>query len=292
MHEPWYAEQGIGPEDEWVDEVVVHPPVDHVHAPQPLCGAHIDEAVVDEEISPFHELRAYFACQENVLVESGVVDSGGQQHDRRVGLPLRRELAQGLLEHASVARHLPYAGASVEAAQARLGHLPVSQHVGHAGGDAQVVLQHHEAVVGTHEVGSADGYPCPVGRGESAHLDPVLGTTSHHIGRNDAVTDDAGPAVDVFQEEVQRLYALGQPRLEMQPIGTRNYPRQTVNGNRPLLGLFVPVHRKCNAFVRKRARNPVLDVDQLLLGELGQSLVDLPVMFPGGAVRQEHLVVC
>ena len=121
-----------------------------------------------------------------------------------------------------------------------------------------------------------------MGRRESAHLDPVLGTTSHHIGRNDAVTDYAGPAVDVFQEEVQRLYALGQPRLEMQPIGTRNYPRQTVNGNRPLLGLLVPVHRKCNAFVRKRARNPVLDVDQLLLGEQGSESCGPACNVPGG----------
>ena len=67
VHQPGYAEQGVGPEDQRVHEVVVQPPVDHVHASQPLCGTHIDEAVVDEEVPAFHEFRAEFAGQETCV---------------------------------------------------------------------------------------------------------------------------------------------------------------------------------------------------------------------------------
>ena len=196
--------------------------------------------------------------------------------------------------------HLLHPGASIQAAQARLGRLPVREHIGHTRRDAQVVLEHLEAIVGPNQVGAADGDPGTVRRGEAAHLDPVLWTASHNIYRDHTVTDDsglpvdvfgAGLAVDVLQEEVKRLDTLRQPLLKLPPVGARHHARQAVNGDDPLIGLVVPVDSEGDALVLEGACSPLLNAADLLYRELGQSLVEPPAVLSGRAVRQKHLVI-
>ena len=61
------VEQARAPQDrvvaegDRVEEVVVDPAVDHVHAAQPARGAHVNEVVEHHEVAPFHDLDPHRA---------------------------------------------------------------------------------------------------------------------------------------------------------------------------------------------------------------------------------------
>ena len=96
MQQPRHAEQGVGAEDEGVEEVVIDPAVDHIDAPQSLGGAHVYEAIVDQQVAAFHQRRANFIREEHVFVKGRVIDSRCQEDDAGVGASLGGEVAQGL----------------------------------------------------------------------------------------------------------------------------------------------------------------------------------------------------
>ena len=89
-----HAEDGIGAKGQRIDEVVVHAPVDHVHAAQAAGGAHVDDVVVDHQVAAFHQLDAHLARQIGVFEVRGVVHAGRQQHDVRLAAAFGRERAQ------------------------------------------------------------------------------------------------------------------------------------------------------------------------------------------------------
>ena len=291
MHQPRHSEQGIGAEDEGVDEVVVHPPVDHVHAPQPFGGAHVDEAVVDQQVAAFDEGRADFLRQEYVLVEGGVGDPGGEQGDAGVGAPSWGEFAKRLEQHLPVLLHLPHPAVPVEAAQARLDHLAVGDHVGNPGGNPQVVLEHEEAIVGAHQVGAADGDPGAVGDRYPAHLEAVLGTAAHQVSGDHALGDDAGFPVHVLEEAIQGAEALGEAGLEVPPLLRGEDAGNAVDGNDALVGFLVPVDGEGDPLVGEGAGDALLDPADLVGGKLAQGVVQGPAVAARRAVRQEHLIV-
>ena len=226
-----------------------------------------------------------------MLVERGVVDSRGQQDDAGVGASAGGEVPQRLAQHGPVMFHLPHPVAPVEAAQAPLHHLAVGDHVGHARRHPQVVLEHLEAVVGPHQIGAANRDPRTVGYGDPAHLDTILGTAAHHVGRDHAVGDDAGLAVDVLQKPVQGADALGEAGFEPPPLDAREDAGHAVDGDDALIGLVVAVDRERDAFVREGACDPLLHAAQLVAGEPPQGVVQRPAVRAGRAVGQEHLVV-
>ena len=158
---------------------------------------------------------------------------------------------------------------AVEAAEAGFDGFAVGEHVGDARGHAQVVLEDLEALVGAYEVGSADGDPDAVRRLEATHFDPVLRTATHDVDRNDAVLDDAGRAVDIGQEEIEGLEALGQAGLELAPLAGREDARQAVDGDDAFVAFFVAVDLERNAFAGEGAGDLVLDIGQVRRGRLG-----------------------
>ena len=128
-------------------------------------------------------------------------------------------------------------------------------------------------------------------RREAAHLGAVLGTTAHYVHGDHTVLDDAGLAVDILQEAIQGLKALGEAGLELAPVATGHCPGQAVDGDDVLVGLAVAVNREGDALVRKRAHHTIMDVAQVCAGEPEQGLLELAAMLPGSSVRQEHLVI-
>ena len=96
MKQPGHAEQRIRTENQRVEKIIVHAPVDHIGAPQSRGGAHVNETVVDQEVIAFDQFRTNLASQKHVLVEGRVVDAGSQQRDAGVGPPSRGQLLQGL----------------------------------------------------------------------------------------------------------------------------------------------------------------------------------------------------
>ena len=152
-----HSQRRVGPEGHRVEEVVVDPPVDHVHGGQPLDGAGIHGVVVHHEVPSLHQLDAHRPGQEGVLEVGGVEDAGGEHHHKGVVPTSRRHRLQ------RGAQHLPVLVGGldrmvVEQPTAGLGHgRPVLHLIGDAAGVAQVVLEHPVAAVGgPHHVDAGD----------------------------------------------------------------------------------------------------------------------------------------
>ena len=120
---------GVWAEHQRIEKVVVHPPVDYVHLPQAVGGAHIDHAVADRQIAPLHQFRADFPRQEHMLVVGGVVDAGRQQGDDGVGLAAGGQFGQRGVQQCAVLLHPLHPVAAVQAGQAGLGRLAIGNHV-------------------------------------------------------------------------------------------------------------------------------------------------------------------
>ena len=155
------AEQGVLAERQRIEKVVVHAPVDDIHAPQSPGGSHVDKSVVHHEIAALHQFGPDLVGKKHVFVEGRVVHARREEHHAGIGSSIGRELAQGFEQQASIVLDFVHAAAPVKPPQACLYRLAIGDHVGDAGRYAQIVFQHVEAIVGTHDIAAADRDPKP-----------------------------------------------------------------------------------------------------------------------------------
>ncbi len=257
------AQQRVGAEDQGIEIVVVDAPVDHIDSFQPGGGAHVRVAVLDQQVAAFHQVGADLARQEHVLVESRVVDAGGQQRHGRIGPAPGGQFPQGPGEDESVVLDVAHPGKPVQEAVGRLGRLADGEHVRDARRDPQVVLEHAKTVVGPHQVGPADSHPHAVGRLESSHLQAVLGTVPHHVRRYHSVGDDAGLAVDVLQKAIESRESLFQAGREFAPFAGGHHPGNAVDGDDAFGFLIVAVDGEGDPLVGERSGYPLADGAQI-----------------------------
>ena len=246
---------------------------------------------MDEQVAALHELHAHLLRQEHVLVEGRIVNPRRQQDDAGVGDAGRCKLGQGLAQQPAVVLDAAHVVTPEQVAQARLQRPTVGQHVGDPGGYPQIVLQHHETTVGTHDVGTAERDIDTVRHLEALHLDAVLRAAAHQVGRHDSIAEDARRPVDVREEAVQRLQPLPEPALNQIPVGCIDQPRQEVDRDDPLLRTFLAVDREGDPFVQEGPLGVRLHGRDLFAGHPVQRFAELPAMdarFAGGG---EHLVI-
>ena len=285
------AELRIGAEGQGVDEVVVDAAVDHVHLLQARGRAHVDEAVVDHEVAALHQLHAHLLGEEHVLVEGGVVDAGSEQDDAGVRDAGRRELGQRLAQQPAVVLDPAHPVTAEEVAQAGLQRAPVGQHVGDARRHPQVVLQHHEAVVGAYDIGAAERHVDAVGHLEAPHLDPVLRAAPHQVHRHDPVLENPPRPVDIGEEAVERFQALAQAALDQVPVGGVHEPGQEVDGDDPLLRPVLAVDRERDPLVQEGALGVLLHGGDLGGAHPVERLAERVAVGARHAGGLEHLVV-
>ena len=141
------TQRRVGAKDQRIAEVVVHAPVDHVDALQPVGGAHVDDVVVRHQVAALHQVDAHLARQIGVLKVRGVEDARREQHDIRLRPALRRQRAQRGQQQLRIVLDRPHAVAREKLRKRPLHHPAVGEHVAHARGHAQVVFKHHEFAV-------------------------------------------------------------------------------------------------------------------------------------------------
>jgi hypothetical protein len=164
----------------------------------------------------------------------------------------------------------------------------VLHHVRHARRVAQVVLEHPEhTLLVTDEVDPRDVDAHAVRRDEPRGGPVEVLAAGDESSRQHAVADDLGVAVDVGQEQLQRLDALHDPALQLRPLGRADHPGHDVERERALLA-------------RERERDALVDVGAVQRfrahleiggGGGGDRLVQRPVRRPDATVGGEHLVV-
>ena len=226
-----------------------------------------------------------------MLVVGGIVNARRQQHDARVGYGPGRQFRQRLPEQRAVVLDASHPVLPEQLVEAGPHGAPIRQHVGDAGGHAQVVLQHHEAVHGAHQVGPAQGDVDAPRHRDAAHLDPVLGTTQNHVHGDDAVGEDPSAPVDVGQEQVQRLDPLVQAALDEVPGGGGDDPRQHVDGDDPFLGALLPVDGKGDPLLQERAFRALLHGGDVLGRHTAERFPEFATVIPRRRFSLEHFVV-
>ena len=75
VEDPGAPHDRVRAEVERVEEVVVHPPVDHVHTLLAARGPHVDETRPADQVAALHQLDAHLAGEKGVLEEGGVEDA-------------------------------------------------------------------------------------------------------------------------------------------------------------------------------------------------------------------------
>jgi len=284
-------ERFLAPEDR-IEPLVVEPPVDDVDGPQAARRAHEDLVLVDHEVGAFHQLDAHLLGQVQVLVVGGVVDPGGQQHDRRVIDPRRREPAEVAKKLMDVAFDRPHRIAREQIWQDPLHDVPVGQHVRDARRGPQVVFEHEElALVVSNQVDAGDLAVNAVRHGQALDLPHVLRAAEHDLRRDRTLLQDELGAVDVVQEQVQRRQPLLETRLEAFPGPGRDHARDDVEGEDLLVALLVRVDGEGDPVVAKHLHGELVAALQLGRAEPVQALVEPAVDGPRLAVSRKHFVI-
>ena len=232
---PGTAEQRLLPEMHRVQELVVDPPVDHVHRLEPGGGPHHHPTGPADQVAALDQLDAHHPGQQGMLEVGGVVDTGGQHHHPRVTHPGRRGRAQRGQQPPRVAVHRtdPVVG---EHLGQRAGHRPaVGHHVGDPGRHPDVVLEHPEVALGVpDQVDARDVHPNAVDRLDVRHLAQEVRAGGHHVPGHDAVGEKFAGVVDVVEERFQGPDPLLDAGLHLLPGVRVDQPGHDVQRERPL----------------------------------------------------------
>ena len=291
VHQPRDAEVAVGPEAEGVQEVVVHPPVDHVHPPQPGGAAHVDEPVVDQQVAALDQFHAHLPGQEAVLEVGAVVHARREDGDRRVVGVVRGAVLERPQQVVRVILDRPHPVGAEQVGQHPLHHLPVLQHVADARRRAAVVLQHEvgpgvvpdqvrPADVDVHVPRHVDAEHLP-----AEHLRPV-----DQLGRDHLLLEDPLAVVDVLAEQVQGRDPLGQPPLDDVPLVGRDDPRDQVEREDLLHPRPVLVDVERDPLVAERDVGHLGPADERVLPHGRQPGGGAGVVRPRGPGGVEHLV--
>ena len=118
----------------------------------------------------------------------------------------------------------------------------------------------------------------------------MLGAVDHGAGHH-AVLQHPPVIVDVAQEQVQRLDALGQARFQPRPFRPRDNARDQVGGNDPLGGLVVVIDGEGDALMQEALLAGLLAAVQFLQRQGGQPRVHRRIGRARRTVGCEHLVI-
>ena len=248
-HQARHAEDRVGAEGEGVDEIVVNAAIDDVDALRPLRRAHIDDLVLDEEIAAFDQFDAELVGEERMFVIGGVEHARRQQHDGRF---LRRRQRRDRLERGEQLVRIIFDRRNAVAREQfrKQPHhdFAVLQHIGNAGGRARIVLEHVEGVgVDADDVDAGDVDIDVVRHALAVHLRAERRIAEHQIFRNDSGAQDFARAIDILDEQIERVDALGQALLQELPFGSRHDARDDVERDQALGGVGLAVNGEGDA---------------------------------------------
>ena len=236
IHQPRNAQHRIGAEAQRIQEGIVDPAIDHIDAPWPLGGAHIDEFAVDEQIRAFDQFDAHQVGQESVFVIGAVEMARRQDHAGRTVVAFGgRHRFQRAAQKVGILVH-GFDPVAAEQARKHPHHdLAVFQHIADPGRGAAVVLEDIELVLGgAHQV-DADDMGINAARRHHAHHGLFIGVVLvNQPGGNAARAHDLGPAIDIAQKCVQRPRALLDAAFQAAPFGLFENARHHVKGDQPV----------------------------------------------------------
>ena len=214
------AEEAVLAEDDRVEELVVDPAVDHIDTFESFGGAHEDLAIVDQEVTAFHQLDAHLPGEECVLEVCRVGHPGGQNnHGGIVGVGWG-DGAQGTKQRRPIVVDGPDDVAG-ETDREDPGHRhPVLEDIGDPARHSQIVLEHairplvvaDDVDPGHHAARASRG-------GDAVGLADISVRRLDQPAGDDPVVDRLLTAdVEIVEEAVEDGHPLYQPGLDMAPL--------------------------------------------------------------------------
>ena len=184
-----------------------------------------------------------------MFVIGGIEHAGGEQHDGRLARRRqRRDRLQAAQQFIGIILDRGDAVAREQFRKQPHHDLAVLQHIRDAGGRAGVVFQHVEGLgIDADNIDAGDVHVDIVRHALAVHLRAERRIAVHQIFRNDASTQDLARAIDILDEHVERVDALGQALLQEPPFGARHDARDDVEGDQPFGGVGLAVDREGDA---------------------------------------------
>ncbi len=227
------------------------------------------------------------------MLEIGaIIDAGRQQHDgRRLARPGRRDVLQYAQQVLRVVVHRPHPDAAEKLRECPLHGHAVLQQVRYARRAAAVVLQHEiSALAVAHHVAAANVDVDVLRHRHADHLGPVMLGREHVLRRNHLFLQDALVSVEVLEEQIQRLHALGESLLDHQPLGIRNDPGHEIERKNALRALLVAVDGERDALAQECRVDRRAPLVELVLLQPLESLEKGGVVRPHLPLRGKHFV--
>ena len=256
VHQPGTAKRGVLAEHFGVQKVVVHAPVNHVHAFGATGGAHVHKLVLHKQVLPLHQFHTHLLGQKRVFEVGAVVHAGREHHHGRFGGRRRAGRAQGLQQQIRVMRDRRDPVRAEKVGKQPHHHLAVFQHVANAAGHPQVVFKHVVHALTLRVRCPHDVYPrnmrIHVARYVDAHhLGTELRVVHHLVGRNQSGLDDLLAVIHIVDKAVQRRDPLHQAFFEIGPFMRRDDARDQVKRNQAFVPgtvfVFGTINRKRDA---------------------------------------------
>ena len=285
------AELAVGSERQGVEEVVVHPAVDHVHPLQAAGRPHEDLAAVEHQVAPLDQLDPHLAGEEAVLVVRRVVHPGREHDDGRIVAARRGDLPEHRPEVRRVILDRPHVVLLEQEREDVLHHLPILEHVAHPRGGAAVVLENEELAVGVADQVDPRDVDVNVLRYRQADkLAAVARGPQDQLDRDHPVLEDLTLVVDVVQEQVQRADPLLEPPLQPVPLVAGDQPRDRIEGDDLLHPLVATVDRERDPLMPHRQVGHLVTALQLRGPERVEAVAERRVVRPWPAVGDKHLI--
>ena len=268
-----------------IDEVGVDAPQDHVGPLQPGDGPHINLAVAGDQVVTLDQQEAQVTGQVR-LFEIGLAErAGGQQADARVGAVGGR--GQALAEPVEEGRQALDVHGVVEVRIGATKHQPVLQRIARAGGGLGAVVQHPPAAVRPPaQVCGVDLQIAAAGRCDPTQRRDEVRAAGHRGGRQVAVGDQRGVAIEVAQQGFHQVGALLDAGGDLRPFLFAEDQRQRVERPAALVLLAIdPVGDAGVADVPGGQVEAALELALGILGEIAQEAQPVAAR-PAGGVEQ------
>ena len=154
-----------------------------------------------------------------MLEVGGIVDARCEHDHGRIGVPLRRHMAQHFEKFLRIAVHRTHRVAAEKLRKNPLHGLAIFEQVGNTRGAATVVLKNHVGPVGSsNEIRAANVDINVMGHIEPDQLGPVVLGRANDFQGDHPLLHDPLIMVDIMQKKVQRAQTLLKAPLKQAPL--------------------------------------------------------------------------
>src|SRR5436305_1636803 len=87
---------GSAREGQWIKKIVINTTIDHIHSLEARCSTHINDVILNQEITAFNKLNAHMTRQKSMFKIGGIIHTRSKQNDNGFATAGRSQRMQGI----------------------------------------------------------------------------------------------------------------------------------------------------------------------------------------------------